>query len=367
MRGAGGAPKIFPKINRKDNGNNNQLSPPPKKFFWQKASGIPIQNCWWRHDFPEKLPSIFPRGSKTRERGERKMRLCFQLLKTELHVCFPLFSLQEPLTQHNLDANFLGRLWPHKRFWITWIVFWLCPFQKIVTFHLLFPCSVYTNSIPRKLWKGMQSRFQVFGTRFKPRGFKVRSSRLGRWQALCLLSSRLLKNNRVIFRMSFSLFSDLIIVDFDLCLLAGDKFFWSNDTGTVNWILGLDRIFIFHSVCPLFSAFLAVRTKEFCCLSGQKGNSCIYPKTIRECRWWDAKPSALAIELNSSKAIAGKELSLSSWCIASLYIYNFSTVVDLSSERHSKWLYWTQELLAPVEKFTVRMSMMGLELATPRL
>ena len=29
------------------------------------------------------------------------------------------------------------------------------------------------------------------------------------------------------------------------------------------------------------------------------------------------KPSALAIELDSSKAIAGKELSLSSWCIAS--------------------------------------------------
>ena len=32
----------------------------------------------------------------------------------------------------------------------------------------------------------------------------------------------------------------------------------------------------------------------------------------------DYKPSALAIELYSSKAIAGKELSLSSWCIASL-------------------------------------------------
>ena len=30
------------------------------------------------------------------------------------------------------------------------------------------------------------------------------------------------------------------------------------------------------------------------------------------------KPSALAIELYSSKAIAGKELNLSSWCIASL-------------------------------------------------
>ena len=35
------------------------------------------------------------------------------------------------------------------------------------------------------------------------------------------------------------------------------------------------------------------------------------------------KPSALAIELNSSKAISGKEVSLSSWCIAS-YVYHFS-------------------------------------------
>ena len=34
------------------------------------------------------------------------------------------------------------------------------------------------------------------------------------------------------------------------------------------------------------------------------------------------KPSALAIELNSSRAIAGKELSLSRWCTASLYIYH---------------------------------------------
>ena len=40
--------------------------------------------------------------------------------------------------------------------------------------------------------------------------------------------------------------------------------------------------------------------------------------------WWDSnsqplgyKPSAPAIQLTSSKAIAGKELSLSSWCIAS--------------------------------------------------
>ena len=47
------------------------------------------------------------------------------------------------------------------------------------------------------------------------------------------------------------------------------------------------------------------------------------------------KLSALAIELNSSKAIAGKELSLSSWCIASLFTYHFSTVVDFSSEKYS--------------------------------
>ena len=49
----------------------------------------------------------------------------------------------------------------------------------------------------------------------------------------------------------------------------------------------------------------------------------------------DYKPSALAIELYSSKAIAGKELSLPSWCIESLYIYHFSTVIDFSSEKYS--------------------------------
>ena len=45
------------------------------------------------------------------------------------------------------------------------------------------------------------------------------------------------------------------------------------------------------------------------------------------------KLSALAIELNSSIAIAGK--SLSSWCMTSLYIYDFSTVVDFSSKKYS--------------------------------
>ena len=32
-----------------------------------------------------------------------------------------------------------------------------------------------------------------------------------------------------------------------------------------------------------------------------------------------------------------------------------------------QWFYWTHELLVPVEKISVRMSMMGLELAIPRL
>ena len=35
--------------------------------------------------------------------------------------------------------------------------------------------------------------------------------------------------------------------------------------------------------------------------------------------------------------------------------------------REVQWFYWTQELLVPVEKFSVRMPMMGLELASPRL
>ena len=38
------------------------------------------------------------------------------------------------------------------------------------------------------------------------------------------------------------------------------------------------------------------------------------------------------MELNSSKANAGKELILSSWCIASLYIYHFTSVVDYTTQ-----------------------------------
>ena len=68
----------------------------------------------------------------------------------------------------------------------------------------------------------------------------------------------------------------------------------------------------------------------------------VYDNNNFWCQRWDSnsqpldyKPSALAIEPYSSKAIAGKELSLSSWCIVSLYIYHFSTVIDFSSEKYS--------------------------------
>ena len=47
------------------------------------------------------------------------------------------------------------------------------------------------------------------------------------------------------------------------------------------------------------------------------------------------KPSAPAIELTSLKAIAGTDLSLSSWCIASVYIYHFSTVIDFPPQKYS--------------------------------
>ena len=66
------------------------------------------------------------------------------------------------------------------------------------------------------------------------------------------------------------------------------------------------------------------------------------PGTSREIYSEDAEgetrthnPWITNAELYSSKAIAGKELSLSSWCIASLYIYHFSTVIDFSSEKYS--------------------------------
>ena len=60
------------------------------------------------------------------------MKLGFSFLKTKLHLCFPLFSLLEPLIQRKLDASFLGRLWRHKRFWITWRKWWSGPLRVVV-------------------------------------------------------------------------------------------------------------------------------------------------------------------------------------------------------------------------------------------
>ena len=56
------------------------------------------------------------------------------------------------------------------------------------------------------------------------------------------------------------------------------------------------------------------------------------PKVRIELATPGSETHALAIELYSSKAIAAKELSLPSWCISSLYICHFSTVIDFSSE-----------------------------------
>ena len=54
----------------------------------------------------------------------------------------------------------------------------------------------------------------------------------------------------------------------------------------------------------------------------------------RTCQTWITNLLLWPFELYSSKAIAGKELSISSLGIASLYIYHFSTVIDFSSEKY---------------------------------
>ena len=90
------------------------------------------------------------------------------------------------------------------------------------------------------------------------------------------------------------------------------------------------------------------------------------------CRRWatnsqpqDYKSSALAIELYNSKAMAGKELSLSCLCTASLY-FSFLNC-DWLPIQEEQWLYWTQRLLVPVERFTVRIPNLRFELTTPGL
>ena len=53
------------------------------------------------------------------------------------------------------------------------------------------------------------------------------------------------------------------------------------------------------------------------------------------------------LSYTAQKAIAGKELSVSSLCNSSLYTYHFSTVIDFSSEKYSgstghrnSWYQW---------------------------
>ena len=90
-------------------------------------------------------------------------------------------------------------------------------------------------------------------------------------------------------------------------------------------------------------------------------------------RWWDSnpqpldyKPSALAIELYSSKSYCweGVEFILLVYCII---IYWSFLNCDWLLILEVQWFHRTQELLVPVEEFTVRMPMVRLELAIPRL
>ena len=75
------------------------------------------------------------------------------------------------------------------------------------------------------------------------------------------------------------------------------------------------------------------------------------------CRWCDRNLQPLG---------CWEGVEFTSWCIDSLCIYQFSIVIDFSSEKYSGstgnkncWYQW--------RKFTVMMPMMGPELATPRL
>ena len=91
------------------------------------------------------------------------------------------------------------------------------------------------------------------------------------------------------------------------------------------------------------------------------------------CQWRDSnsqhldyKPSALAIELYSSICYCweGVEFIQLVYCII---IYLSFLNCDWLLIREVQWFYWTQEPLVPVDKFTVRMPMVILELATPGL
>ena len=60
-------------------------------------------------------------------------------------------------------------------------------------------------------------------------------------------------------------------------------------------------------------------------------------------------------------------LNAGSRCIACIIIYLSFLNCDWLLIRQVQWFYWIQVLLVPGEKFTVRMPMVRLELATPGL
>ena len=80
----------------------------------------------------------------------------------------------------------------------------------------------------------------------------------------------------------------------------------------------------------------------------------------------DYKTSALAIELYNSKAIARKEFEFIQLVYCIIIHLSFLNC-DLLLIREVHWFSWTQELLAPVERFTMRMPMVRFELGTPGL
>ena len=79
----------------------------------------------------------------------------------------------------------------------------------------------------------------------------------------------------------------------------------------------------------------------------------------------DYKPTALAIELyGSSYCWERVEIIQLVYCII---IYLSFLNCDWLLIREVQWFYWTQKLLVPVEKLTVRMTKVRFELATPGL
>ena len=92
-------------------------------------------------------------------------------------------------------------------------------------------------------------------------------------------------------------------------------------------------------------------------------------KRYFSCQWWDSnlqplgyKSSALAM-LKSCSCEGVEFIQLVNCFIIYLSFFNCGWLLI----REVQWFYWTQELLEPAEKFSVRILVVRLELATPRL